>query len=73
MSRGRTRIHFFFQPKADDELLAKMPPTIIWEVEFDTFITEATRMARRLRSAGRLLELYIAPGMTHGTDMDPDF
>ena len=62
-----------FPAKADDDLLAKMPPTIIWEVEFDIFITEATRMARRLRSAGRLLELYIAPGVTHGGYIDPDF
>ena len=61
-----------FPAKADDELLAKMPPTIIWEVEFDYFITEATRMARRLRAAGRLLELYIAPGVTHGGDLEPD-
>ena len=62
-----------FPAKADDELLGKMPPTIIWEVEFDFFITEATRMARRLRNAGRLLELYIAPGMTHGATIEPDF
>jgi len=61
-----------FPAKADDELLAKMPPTIIWELEFDIYITEATRMARRLRAAGRLLELYIAPGVTHGADIDPD-
>ena len=60
-----------FPAKASDDLLAKMPPTIIWEVEFDIYITEATRMARRLRSAGRLLELYIAPGVTHGADLDP--
>jgi len=61
-----------FPAKADDELLAKMPPTIIWEVELDMFITEATRLARRLRAAGRLLELYIAPGVPHGADFDPD-
>ena len=59
-----------FPAKADDELLAKMPPTIIWEVEFDLFITEATRMARRLRAAGRLLELYVLPGATHGAEFD---
>ena len=62
-----------FPAKADDELLAKMPPTIIWGVEFDMFISEATRMARRLRAAGRLLELYIAPGVLHGADFDPQF
>ena len=60
-----------FPAKASDDLLAKMPPTIIWEVEFDIFITETTRMARRLRAAGRLLELYICPGMTHGSESDP--
>ena len=61
-----------FPAKADDELLAKMPPTIIWEIEFDLFITEATRIARRLRAAGRLLELYIVPGVTHASELDPD-
>ena len=60
-----------FPAKADDELLARMPPTIMWEMEFDIFITEATRMARRLRNAGRLLELYIVPGATHGATIDP--
>ena len=29
------------------------------------FITEATRLARRLREAGRLLELIIIPGLRH--------
>ena len=29
--------------KAGDELLSKVPPTIIWENEFDIYITEATR------------------------------
>ena len=29
--------------KADEETLSKMPPTIVWEAEFDFFITEATR------------------------------
>ena len=61
-----------FPAKAPDELLAKMPPTIIWEVEFDFFITAATRMANRLRAAGRLLEFYVAPGVTHGGDINPD-
>ena len=29
--------------KADEETLSKMPPTIVWEAEFDIYITEATR------------------------------
>ena len=61
-----------FPAKADDELLGKMPPTIIWEVEFDLVITEATRMAGRLRAAGRLLELYVLPGAMHGTSLEPN-
>ena len=61
-----------FPAKASDELLAKMPPTIVNEVEFDMFITEATRMANRLRAAGRLLELIVIPGCKHGSDMNPD-
>ena len=32
-----------FPAKANAELLAKMPPTIIWEAEFDQFNTEASR------------------------------
>ena len=32
-----------FPAKADAGLLAKMPPTIIWESEFDSFLTPATR------------------------------
>ena len=36
--------------KADDETLAKMPPTIIWESEFDIYITEATRQLTQHRT-----------------------
>jgi len=54
-----------FPDKASDELLEKMPPTIVFEVEFDMLITEATRLARRLRNAGRLLELIVIPGYNH--------
>ena len=32
-----------FPAKASAELLAKMPPTIVWEGEFDMYITVATR------------------------------
>jgi len=31
----------------------------------DIFITEATRMANRMRRVGRLLEFRVQPGMTH--------
>ena len=32
-----------FPGKASEELLSKMPPTIIWEAEFDFYLTPATR------------------------------
>ena len=60
-----------FPGKASDELLEKFPPTIIEESEFDMFITETTRLANRLRRAGRLLELIVIPGGKHGSTMDP--
>ena len=60
-----------FPSKASDEIIAKMPPTIIWEKEFDMFITEAGRMANRMRRMGRLLEYRVHPGNTHAAEMMP--
>ena len=60
-----------FPGKASDELLEKFPPIIIEECEFDMLITEATRIANRLRRAGRLLELIIIPGAIHASTMNP--
>ena len=68
-----------FPGKASEELLEKFPPTIILESEFDMFITEASRLANRLRRAGRLLEFVVIPGATHmsiyipGTKNNEDF
>lgn len=56
---------YLFPGKASEELLEKFPPTIILESEFDMFITEASRLANRLRRAGRLLEFVVIPGGTH--------
>ena len=60
-----------FPSKASDEIISKMPPTIIWENEFDLFITEAGRMAHRMRRIGRLLEYRVQPGMNHGGGFVP--
>ena len=62
-----------FPSKASDELLAKFPPTIINEVEFDMFITETTRLATRLRRVGRLLEFVVIPGAKNGSNLVPEF
>ena len=61
-----------FPDKINQKLLAKVPPTVMITGEFDIFITEATRMANKLRSAGRLLELVIFPGVTHSSNWYPD-
>jgi len=60
-----------FPGKASTELLQKFPATIIWEAEFDMYITEATRMAFKLRAAGRLLEFVVIPGSKHGSYIMP--
>jgi len=70
MRRAEPRL---FPGKANARLLAQMPPTIIWEAEFDIYITPATRFANKLRSAGRLLELVIIPGSRHASGMMPEF
>merc|ERR550525_882890 len=57
--------------KASDELLEKMPPTVMFEDEFDFYITEAQRFSRRLRAAGRLLEYVEFPGCTHAMHLFP--
>jgi acetyl esterase len=60
-----------FPGKASDDILGKFPPTIIMECEFDQYITEATRLAHRLRRAGRLLEFVVVPGAGHASCMTP--
>jgi len=60
-----------FPGKASNKFLEKFPPTVVVEVEFDFYITESERMAKRLRSAGRLLEMVVQPGVGHGSAMMP--
>lgn len=60
-----------FPGKSSSELLEKFPPTIIEESEFDMFLTETSRLANRLRRAGRLLEFVTIPGGKHGSTLDP--
>ena len=70
---GQKNNPLLFPGKASDELLENMPPTIVWEAEFDIFINEATRLANRLKSAGRLLEFVVFPGQRHGSWINPSF
>ncbi len=62
-----------FPAKVSDDILAKFPPTVVFEMEFDESITPACRFARRLRAAGRLLELYVCPGAVHTSGLDVKF
>ena len=62
-----------FPGKASDEILAKFPPTVMLEGEFDMFLTENSRFAARLREAGKLLEFVVFPGARHETVLFPDF
>ena len=50
-----------FPDKAGDDMLERLPPTIIWEQDFDMFITEAGRMTKRMRAERRLLEFVVLP------------
>ena len=61
-----------FPGKASEEVLEKFPPTVIMECEFDQYITEATRLANRLRRAGRLLEFVVVPGAGHASSLTPE-
>ena len=62
-----------FPDKASDDILSKMPPTIVWESEFDIFITEASRIAARLRAAGNFLEFVVIPGIKHASAFNAVF
>ena len=62
-----------FPGKASNDILKNMPPTIVWEAEYDMFINEATRLAKRLQSNGRLLEFVVFPGQRHGSWINPRF
>lgn len=60
-----------FPSKASDSLMKEMPPAVIFSAEFDIFITETDRMARRLRQNGRLLDLCTIPGIGHAHYLMP--
>ena len=62
-----------FPGKATEHILENMPPTIVWEREFDMFINEASRLANRLQTAGRLLEFVVFPGQMHASNFNPNY
>eukprot|EP00092_Neocalanus_flemingeri_P056516 GFUD01067019.1.p1 GENE.GFUD01067019.1~~GFUD01067019.1.p1 ORF type:complete len:337 (+),score=85.03 GFUD01067019.1:33-1013(+) len=55
--KAQSQEPLLFPSKASKEILEMFPPTVMFEVEFDMFITEATRFASKLRAAGRLLDM----------------
>jgi len=65
-----------FPGLASEELLAKYPPFIVIEQEFDNFRTPNETLARRLGEQGRLLEYICYPGCGHDgghPNSDSDF
>eukprot|EP00929_Paragymnodinium_shiwhaense_P121147 TRINITY_DN9328_c0_g1_i1.p1 TRINITY_DN9328_c0_g1~~TRINITY_DN9328_c0_g1_i1.p1 ORF type:complete len:432 (+),score=107.94 TRINITY_DN9328_c0_g1_i1:145-1440(+) len=54
-----------FPTMATNDLLVWFPPALMWQAEFDCFITANRRFAQRLEAAGRLLELVVHPGANH--------
>ena len=62
-----------FPGKASDEIFANMPPIVLLEAEFDIFLAENKRLAKRLESAGRLLEYVEFPGQRHGSWINPRY
>lgn len=52
--------------KASDELLKKLPMTAVWTSEFDFYRRDNVLYAERLKKAGRLIDISLMPGMSHG-------
>jgi len=70
-AQRKTQDPLLFPAKIPDHLLAKFPPTVIIEHEFDFYIVESTRFAAKLRSAGRLLDFVVIPGIAHASALQP--
>ena len=48
-----------------EDMIAKLPPTIVMTSEFDFFCRDANCFATRLESKGRPLDFYSHPGTMH--------
>lgn len=62
-----------FPELADPKVLAKFPPTVMIEGEFDKYVTPAGKLAQKLDSVGKLLEYIEYPGSTHTFHLSPNF
>ena len=52
--------------KASDEILKKYPPTVIFTGEMDFMRRDNEAFAERLKSVGKLADISMMPGGTHG-------
>jgi len=57
--------HLLYPLKAPHDVLAKLPPTAIFNFEFDAQITDSFRFAAKLRRVGRLVEFRVLKGVGH--------
>ena len=55
--------------KMSDEIMKRLPQTVVLTSEFDCYKRDATRLAQRLNSHSRLLEFCIHPGLNHGSPL----
>lgn len=55
-----------------DELVAKLPQTVITISEFDFLRRDGKEFSKRLRKAGKLADLLDMPLGTHGYEEDRD-
>lgn len=51
---------------AADDMLAKLPPSLLLAAEHDVLRDDSVKLARRLTALGRPHDLHIEPGVTHG-------
>ena len=58
---------YIYPIKMSDEVMKKIPQTVVLTSEFDCYKRDAIRLAQRLNSHGRLLEFCIHPGLNHGS------
>merc|ERR1712000_791687 len=62
---------YIYPMKMKNEYLEKIPPMLIISAEFDYFLTDARKFAKRLRKHKKLLDLIIIPGGTHMFESEP--
>jgi len=56
---------YIYPMKMTNEILGKLPPTLLITTEFDFYLNDTKKFAKRLRKNDKLLDLIIIPKATH--------